>query len=369
MKLSEDERQTFRGWCAALMEAHTETEYKKIAELIKNFAAKQDFLPWWKWWAPRCPHLVPAIRGLNLPKVNMAEIGQSKLKQDKVLWLSQAVKYDMVEFRFQAVKYNKFVSNHKKVTGQGPTMKKRNEHEGAEERRFVDKFCEVILHGDLLDEVKDPNAKDFMPSLHAKHKAPKNMNIGIQEHPPKKSNTKRVRKKMPDRIGKGFNPRYNTGVEKERNNEQICQHVNNEMLVPENIEKEFMKANRVYYIVLKQEQEKSTKQIVKCQGCDRAITLDDKKFPNNMVFHFKTYHLVPTPGSQGMYVMSCEKQNCYFHAKDMTCLHQINKLVNIRISDVYMDNRNYRDLKLENRQRLEARGHLEAILEVREKLA
>ena len=88
-----------------------------------------------------------------------------------------------------------------------------------------------------------------------------------------------------------------------------------------------------------------------------------------MVFRFKTYHLVPAPGSQGMYVMSHEKQNCYFHAKDMACLHQINELVNIRISDVYMDNHNYRDLKLENRQKLEVRSHLEAIVEIREKLA
>ena len=31
MKLSKDERQMFRGWCAALMEVHAETEYKKIA--------------------------------------------------------------------------------------------------------------------------------------------------------------------------------------------------------------------------------------------------------------------------------------------------------------------------------------------------
>ena len=53
----------------------------------------------------------------------------------------------------------------------------------------------------------------------------------------------------------------------------------------------------------------------------------------------------------------------------MMCLHQINELVNIHISDVYMDNCNYRDLKPENRQRLEVRGHLEAIVEVHEKLA
>ena len=170
----------------------------------------------------------------------------------------------MVEFWFQTVKYNKFVSNREKVTGRGPTMKKRNEHERAEERRFVDQFCEVILHGDLLDEVKDPNAKDFMPSVRAKHKAPRNMNIGIQERPPTKSQTKCQGKKMPDRIGKGFNPHYNGGIQQKKINQPLCQEENDEIVVPENVEKEFMKANRVYYIVLKQGQEKSTKQIVKC---------------------------------------------------------------------------------------------------------
>ena len=161
----------------------------------------------------------------------MAEIGQSKLKQDRVLWLSQAVKYDMVDFRFQTVKYNKFVSNREKVPGRGPTMKKHNEHEHAEEKQFVDQFCEVVLHGDLLDEVEDPNAKDFMPSVQTKHKAPRNMNIGIQECPP--------------------NLHYNGGIQQHKNNQPVCQEENDEIVVPDNVEKEFMKANQVYYIVLK----------------------------------------------------------------------------------------------------------------------
>ena len=154
------------------MEAHTKPEYKNISNLIIKFATDHGFLPWWKWWAPRCPHLVPALRGFNLPKFNMAEIGQSKLKPHRSLWLSQAAKYDMVEFTFQSSKYNKFISNREKVTGRGPTQKKQNERERAEERRFVDQFCYVILHGDLLEEMEDPNEKDFMPSVHAKHRAP-----------------------------------------------------------------------------------------------------------------------------------------------------------------------------------------------------
>ena len=107
---------------------------------------------------------------------------------------------------------------------------------------------------------------------------------------------------MPDRIGKGFNPHYNGSIQQQKINQLVCQEENDEIVVPKNVEKEFIKPNQVYYIVLKQGQEKSTKQIVKCQGCDRAITLEDKKFPNNMVFHFKTYCLVPAAGGQGTYV-------------------------------------------------------------------
>ena len=78
----------------------------------------------------------------------------------------------MVEFAFQSSKYNKFILNREKVTGRGPTQKKQNEREWAEERRFVDQFCDVILLGDLLEEMEDPTEKDFMPSVHAKHRAP-----------------------------------------------------------------------------------------------------------------------------------------------------------------------------------------------------
>ena len=64
-----------------------------------------------------------------------------------------------------------------------------------------------------------------------------------------------------------------------------------------------------------------------------------------------------------------DKQNCYFHTRDMTCLHQIHELNNARISDVYMDNRSFKDLKRENVRQLEVRGHYEAVVEIREKLA
>ena len=47
-------------------------------------------------------------------------------------------------------------------------------------------FCDVIQNGDLLEEREDPNDLDFMPSSRAKHRAPRNMDVGIQEKPKKK---------------------------------------------------------------------------------------------------------------------------------------------------------------------------------------
>ena len=54
--------------------------------------------------------------------------------------------------------------------GRGPTLKKRTKRERAEERRFIDQFCDVIQNGDFLEERKDPNDLDFMPSSRAKHR-------------------------------------------------------------------------------------------------------------------------------------------------------------------------------------------------------
>ena len=268
--------------------------------LIKGVAKKYDFMQWWKWWAPRCPHLCPAIHGFNLPCMNQAEIGQSKLKQHKPLWLTEAIKVDMVELTFQSEKYKKFVCNIEKISGQGPTLKKRTERERVEERCFIDQFCDVIQNGDLLDEGDDPNDMAFMPSARAKHKALRN-DIGIQEKLKKgikqnvsKEYKSKIGKKLPERTGRGFNRRFASdniegsalGVSTKKN-KKSCSIDDEDIIVPTEIEKEFMKGNRVYYIVLDKGYEKSPKTVTYCRGCEGKITIEDKKFPNNMVFHYR----------------------------------------------------------------------------------
>ena len=197
------------------------------------------------------------------------------------------------------------------------------------------------------------------------------MNVGIQEKPKKKHAVSTTWKKsLPGQTGRGYSPCYNTGQKQEVT--RVPSQVPNDgdddnNLVPENIKKEFVKANRVYYIVLDKRYKTSEKQITKCRGCDGAITLADKHFPNNMVFRYKYYRMAPQGG--GKWGMSTDKCNCYFHACDMGCLYQITDLLNTEILDVYMDNKNFKDLKPENRRVLERKHYWDAIVEIRAKLA
>ena len=308
--------------------------------------------------------------------MNMAEVGQSKMKPEKHLWLTEAVKVDIVKFAFQTNKYNRFLRNSEKVGGCGPTMKKHTEHKRAEECQFVDLFCDLIENGNLLEEMEDPNDLAFMPSAGAKHKAPAH-DIGIQEKPNKGKKVPKGEKKLPNCSGRGFNPRYTEETprptQRKSQKKKDIREVDNpdtDVMVPDDIECDFVKANRVYYVVLSPHLEKSDKLITSCRGCNGKITLEEKKFPHNMVFQYRYYRKVPQgPPEQRTWVMSQDRKNCYFHARDMGCLHQLQELQNVDIPQVYMDNVNFRALKLENICVLKRKNHMETILETREKLA
>ena len=164
---------------------------------------------------------------------------------------------------------------------------------------FLDQFCDVIQNGDLLDEGDDPNDMSFMPSACAKHKAPRN-DIGIQEKPKKgnkhdlsKGYKTKIGKRLPERTGRGFNHQFASDniegsplcVSKQKNKKNSTVD-DEDIIIPTEIEREFMKGNRVYYIALDKGYEKSTKMVTYCRGRKGKITIKDKKFPNNMMFHY-----------------------------------------------------------------------------------
>ena len=176
-----------------------------------------------------------------------------------------------------------------------------------------------------------------------------------------------------------MNPHYTeeavcpTQTKQKQPNKQSTRDIDNpdtDVMVPEEIEHDFVKGNHVYYVVLSPHLEKSDKLITSCRGCNDKITLEEKKLPHNMVFWYKYYRKVPQgPAEQRRWVMSRDRKSCYFHTCDMGCLHQLQELQNVDIPQVYMDNINFRAFKPENRCVLEQKNHMEAILETCEKLA
>ena len=350
-KVDEIDQKKFREWCQKLLEAHRKTEYRFWAEKIQGFAKEHGFEGWWKWWAPRSPHLVPVICGFGIPKMNMAETGQSKLananQQCRKLWLSEAA-----------------------------TVR--------EERRYVEQVCDIIHTGNVLEKhERAGDINDFVPSVCTKHHAPKNLNVGIQERPKKKmvhsdkksdrhiivvddevqlvhksSNSKRgaSQKKNPDRHSRGFNPQ--------------CQDIPNKHInsndVPKDIDDKLLGTNNIFLIHLSKSLQDSTKQITRCHGCGRKIKVEEKCAPNNFVFWFRTEQMAPTPGG-GPWQMTHEKHNCYFHSNDMGCLRQLYELCNAEKADVYMDNKNFNLLSNENKQVLVERDLWDAIVDARER--
>ena len=146
-KCSESERKSFCTWYKTIVPS-THMERISLTSRINKRGSQEVWVSGMvEMLAPHCPHVVPAIRGFNLPRMNMAEVGQSKMKPEKHLWLTEAVMVDMVKFAFQTNKYNRFLKNSKKVGGCGLTMKKHTEHERAEECQFVDQFCDLIEKG------------------------------------------------------------------------------------------------------------------------------------------------------------------------------------------------------------------------------
>ena len=225
-KAPDSQQKKFRKWCRELCDAHTQSEYENVSEKIKIFCKEYEFEGW---WSPRCPHIVPALRGFNIPKMNMAETGQSKLEKPKKIWLSTAVTADVVELTFQQEEYEKFITNSDRVHGHGPTQKQHTQREHAEERCYVDQFCNVIENGNILAERDDDNSSNFVPSVKAKHHPPNTLTGAPQERP-KKTNFRRGNRKCGESLnGKNEEKEEEEEEEDDEEEEEVILKVEREM--------------------------------------------------------------------------------------------------------------------------------------------
>ena len=281
------------------------------------------------------------------------------------MWLTEAVFADVAALAFQASKYQKFLDNREKISGKGPTLRQKNSQEKEMERTFITQIDDVLFHGSLEQEGERIIEEPFTPSKRAKHKAPRHTRnarqgqeddvddeVIIVEKPDK------VARRNPQRLHRGQNRRYdNIPVQL---NPRINDTEEKQLMVPDAVEKKFMKINRVCYVVLKK-----GNQVARCQGCKMPITEDDKGFPKNLMFLYRMRRWVPPPGDKGKWVLSKDRRNCYFHSEDLGCLRRIAELEQIQLDDLYMSNENFGRLLNENIQELEDRDHWVPILENR----
>ena len=369
-----DYRNTFRNLCHKLCEAYTRDEYRTIEEKIRTVAEKYNFMGWWKFWSPRSPHIVPALRGFGLPKMNLAEVGQSTMRARRKMWLTEAAFKDIAALAFQASKYKKFIENRERIMGKGPTFAQKTARQKADESRYIGQIDKVLSQGDLAAEGERTYEEPYIPPVRAKHCAPRNVKKSYG-----KAQTEAERndqdedviivgdnlRKNPQRAKRGKNLHYDeipVNLNPEPDVDSDAEE--HKIMVPAHIEKPFMKANRIYYVVLG---DKSP--VSRCHGCEGEISEKSKKNPKNMVFLYKLRHPIPPRGGgNGRWAMSSERRNCYFHARDLGCLKLVVELSDVNPSYLYMSNANIKKLTKEHIEELEKRSHWEPILENRRRV-
>ena len=113
--MKEDEQKTFRKWLSDICTALTVSEYRIICNDIEKKVEQYKMEGWWHWWKVGRFHIVPALCGFDLPRMNLAEVGHSSMKRHHPMWLSQAVNDDCIHFLIQEANYNKFLNNSKCV--------------------------------------------------------------------------------------------------------------------------------------------------------------------------------------------------------------------------------------------------------------
>ena len=70
-----------------------------------------NLLTWLEWWNAQKYHLIPVFQGFNIPGVNLAENGQSALRNDCPMMLTDTAYLDVASMFIQNWQYKAFKNN------------------------------------------------------------------------------------------------------------------------------------------------------------------------------------------------------------------------------------------------------------------
>ena len=167
--------------------APTEAEYQCIITALRFICEECNCPGWLDWWEARRIHLIPAYRGFSIPMLNMAEIGQSMLRDDRPLMLIDAAYLDASSIFIQNCRYNAVKKNQPQVDrGRGPCGRQVAERECAQQVARGDIYMDNLvgqmnmseIRAFLSEDEEEHRSSDSLPDFPlpiptAKHKAPK----------------------------------------------------------------------------------------------------------------------------------------------------------------------------------------------------
>ena len=156
-------RDMFKDICHQLCVVTTVLEYNilkgKLDELSKLAHALEK---WIEWWHLRRSHIFGTFQMPGLPRVNLAEQGNSSWKSKKPLRLVHAAKNDTATMVLQEEELYKFSRNMSMSTGKGPSDAICKARWRVEQLNIAKDFVEIFDDIDAVvleaEEVNEPTS-------------------------------------------------------------------------------------------------------------------------------------------------------------------------------------------------------------------
>lgn len=203
-KIGEAHRLEFVKGCHALAEVPTVAQYKVqlaiLWEICDMYPDSRHFL---NWWDARRYHVFKAFRDLDVPGMNLAEIGNSSWKPKHGLSLVEAAKDDAASMTAQVGDYLRFRQGEAHNKGKGPSyLAKANKsvkEQMAKARAYGEMFENAAAVAEQLYEETHPNF--FHSNKSCKHKPAEKK--GLEGKRSRKDNTVPTLKSLLERLQKG----------------------------------------------------------------------------------------------------------------------------------------------------------------------
>ncbi len=137
--INRDKQETFKDLYEGLCYAAMQHEYQCVSEALQNLCQWNNIIQWFDWWDARKYHIVPAFRGYNVPRLNLAEVGHSTMaRQGKRVKLMVAMMKDIMTMIKQDSDYTDFLENIRTRIGRGPTQVDERVRERQYDRHMVE---------------------------------------------------------------------------------------------------------------------------------------------------------------------------------------------------------------------------------------